>query len=142
MLEILKGLQQCWINKGRAALATIVQVDGAAYRREGARCLVLESGSIFGMLSGGSFCSQSGLTSNTVNGVAVKVLVEAVKPRPRQLHSPIGLGIGAESTEDTALSIPSKLACHKNARGGQSLLIRKEPLQERPHADGLLVVNL
>lgn len=53
MLEILKALQQCWANKERAVLATIVDVDGSAYRREGARCLVLESGSVVGTISGG-----------------------------------------------------------------------------------------
>lgn len=53
MLEIAKALQQCWTNKERAALATIVDVDGAAYWREGARCLVLENGSVIGTLSGG-----------------------------------------------------------------------------------------
>ncbi|PZE20759.1 XdhC family protein [Paenibacillus xerothermodurans] len=53
MVEILHGLQNCWANKERAALATIVEVKGAAYRREGARCLICESGSMIGTLSGG-----------------------------------------------------------------------------------------
>lgn len=53
MLEIWHGLQRCRERKERAALATIVAVDGAAYRREGTRCLILESGEIIGTLSGG-----------------------------------------------------------------------------------------
>lgn len=368
MLEILKALQRCWKNKERAALATIVDVDGAAYRREGARCLVLESGSVIGTLSGGCvegdlleyarqvidtgipreirydfrsegdlfwglgvgcngaltiwlqpfdplhrpvqaqqqiqafeqrmssleeyisglvleskdptqvpvgshlilnrrgtefggpFSLTSGLTNNTVNGVSVKLFVETVKPRPRmiifgagsdavplvegakrlhwhvtvadhrqdyldqdhfakadermltsrnqysqisvmneayvvvmthnyeldrmlvqallpgaipylgvlgsrnriqrmldeiqsdrgelnqkeldKLHSPVGLDIGADSPEEIALSILSELVCRKNARSGQSLRLRKEPLHDRQGADGLLVVNL
>lgn len=368
MVEILKALQQCWINKERAVLATIVDVDGAAYRREGARCLVLESGSVIGTISGGCvegelleyarqvldagvpreirydfrlegdlfwglgvgcngaltiwlqpfdplhdpkqaqeqiqafeqrmsslkeytsglvleskdpvqvpagsylilnrretaagspFAVTSGLTSKTVNGVSLKLFVETVKPRPRlmifgagsdavplvegakrlhwhvtvadhrqdyldrdhfakadervltsrnqysqisvmneayvvvmthnyeldrmlvqsllpeaipylgvlgsrhriqsmlddirsergelneeeldKLHSPVGLDIGADSPEEIALSILTELVCRKNARSGQSLRLRKEPLHERQAADGSPVVNL
>jgi xanthine dehydrogenase accessory factor len=53
MLDIWQSLQNCWTNKERAVLATIIEVDGAAYRREGTRCLILESGTIIGALSGG-----------------------------------------------------------------------------------------
>ncbi|BCJ88236.1 XdhC family protein [Effusibacillus dendaii] len=53
MLNILEELQRCLQTKDRAVVATILQVEGSAYRREGARCLILENGSIVGTLSGG-----------------------------------------------------------------------------------------
>lgn len=53
MKEIYKGLIQCFHEEVRAVIATIVNVDGSSYRREGARCLIYETGKIEGMLSGG-----------------------------------------------------------------------------------------
>jgi xanthine dehydrogenase accessory factor len=53
MMDIWHSLQNCWTRKESAVLATIIEVDGAAYRREGAKCLIIESGNIIGTLSGG-----------------------------------------------------------------------------------------
>lgn len=53
MKEIHKGLVRCLEEEKRAVLATIVQVTGSAYRREGARCLIYETGEVVGILSGG-----------------------------------------------------------------------------------------
>ncbi|MFC4767746.1 XdhC family protein [Effusibacillus consociatus] len=53
MLDIVEGLKLCRDRKERAVLATILEVEGSAYRREGARCLISESGRIIGTLSGG-----------------------------------------------------------------------------------------
>src|SRR5215467_9141578 len=42
------------LQKGlRAALATVVKVEGSSYRRPGARMLVTEDGEITGAISGG-----------------------------------------------------------------------------------------
>ncbi|WP_424765578.1 XdhC family protein [Paenibacillus sp. sgz302251] len=53
MLEIWQGLNACLNNMERAALATIIDVEGSAYRRESTRCLIVESGTIIGAISGG-----------------------------------------------------------------------------------------
>jgi xanthine dehydrogenase accessory factor len=92
MLEILQGLQNCWTKNERAALATIVEIDGAAYRREGARCLILENGKIIGTLSGG--CVEGDLLdyARTVMGTG----------EPQEIHYDFrsegdlfwGLGVG------------------------------------------------
>ncbi|WP_164553253.1 XdhC family protein [Brevibacillus marinus] len=65
MLEIVNGLNRCWEQKQRAVLATIVEVEGSAYRREGARCLILESGEMIGILSGG--CVEGDLLEHARN---------------------------------------------------------------------------
>ncbi len=54
MLEaIISELKKCLDNGQRAALATIVKVEGSTYRREGVRCLITEGGRILGIISGG-----------------------------------------------------------------------------------------
>ncbi|MFB9992652.1 XdhC family protein [Deinococcus oregonensis] len=51
--EILKGLHATRTNGEQAALATVVNVIGSAYRREGTTMLVREDGSYTCMVSGG-----------------------------------------------------------------------------------------
>jgi len=53
MREIYNALKSCWEEGKRSILATIIKVEGSAYQREGARCLLLESGEVIGMISGG-----------------------------------------------------------------------------------------
>ncbi|WP_462410841.1 XdhC family protein [Neobacillus sp. Marseille-QA0830] len=63
MKDIYKGLVRCYNGQLRAVLATIVKADGSSYRREGARCLIHETGEIDGMLSGG--CVESDLLEHS-----------------------------------------------------------------------------
>jgi xanthine dehydrogenase accessory factor len=51
--QIIKAYQNCKIRNQKAALATVVKVDGSAYRRPGARMLVTEDGELTGAISGG-----------------------------------------------------------------------------------------
>lgn len=51
--SIIRAYEQYQISKKRTALATVVQVDGSAYRRPGARMLVSEDGELTGAISGG-----------------------------------------------------------------------------------------
>jgi xanthine dehydrogenase accessory factor len=51
--QIIKAYQESQSRSQRVALATVVQVDGSAYRRPGARMLVTESGELTGAISGG-----------------------------------------------------------------------------------------
>lgn len=46
--------------KGKAALATIIHVEGSAYLKEGSMILIMEDGTIIGMISGG--CLEEDLT--------------------------------------------------------------------------------
>jgi xanthine dehydrogenase accessory factor len=52
--QIIQAYQTCKAqNLKKAALATVVKVDGSAYRRPGARMLVTEDGELTGAISGG-----------------------------------------------------------------------------------------
>ena len=51
--QIILAYESCKAEKQAVALATVVQVDGSAYRRPGARMLVTEEGQLTGAISGG-----------------------------------------------------------------------------------------
>ncbi|MFL5575061.1 MAG: XdhC family protein [Gemmatimonadaceae bacterium] len=51
--QVLDELDACARAGRRAALATLIRVRGSAYRREGAKLLVVEDGSTTGNISGG-----------------------------------------------------------------------------------------
>lgn len=51
--EIIRAYEAADKNGKKTALATVVQVDGSAYRRPGARMLVTEDGELTGAISGG-----------------------------------------------------------------------------------------
>jgi xanthine/CO dehydrogenase XdhC/CoxF family maturation factor len=51
--QIIEAYRGCLANKQKSALATVVKVDGSAYRRPGARMLVTEDGELTGAISGG-----------------------------------------------------------------------------------------
>lgn len=51
--QITEAYQNIDFSKSKAALATVVRVEGSSYRRTGARMLVLESGEWIGGISGG-----------------------------------------------------------------------------------------
>jgi xanthine/CO dehydrogenase XdhC/CoxF family maturation factor len=82
----------------RAALATVVRIDGSAYRRPGAKFLVEEDGTTVGGVSGG--CLEA-----DVRGMALEVLRAG---EPRLLHYDTGtdeetvwgLGLGCEGAVD------------------------------------------
>src|SRR5215475_525629 len=50
---IVRAYQSIDLKKTRAALATVVRVEGSSYRRAGARMLVLDNGHYLGGISGG-----------------------------------------------------------------------------------------
>ncbi|WP_192349917.1 XdhC family protein [Algoriphagus sp. Y33] len=50
---IISAYEQYKLTQKKTALATVVQVDGSAYRRPGARMLVSEDGELTGAISGG-----------------------------------------------------------------------------------------
>ncbi|HET9711632.1 MAG TPA: XdhC family protein, partial [Pyrinomonadaceae bacterium] len=60
----------------RAALATVVSVEGSSYRRPGARMLITESGETTGVLSAGCFerdvCERAAKVMTTGEAVLVK----------------------------------------------------------------------
>ncbi|SFT54744.1 Xanthine and CO dehydrogenase maturation factor, XdhC/CoxF family [Algoriphagus locisalis] len=53
ILSIIQAYESSQSEGQKVALATVVQVDGSAYRRPGARMLVTEEGQLTGAISGG-----------------------------------------------------------------------------------------
>ncbi|SEG12330.1 XdhC family protein [Algoriphagus boritolerans] len=51
--QIIQAYEVCKSENKSVALATVVQVDGSAYRRPGARMLVTQEGNLTGAISGG-----------------------------------------------------------------------------------------
>ena len=51
--DITRAYEEAWRDGKRCALATVVRVEGSAYRRPGARMLVREDGGLTGAISGG-----------------------------------------------------------------------------------------
>ena len=66
-LELIwQGLERAGDTGQRAALCTVVRVRGSAYRREGAKMLVLEDGQYVCMLSGGCLEAEVALAAQQV----------------------------------------------------------------------------
>jgi xanthine/CO dehydrogenase XdhC/CoxF family maturation factor len=51
--DIVKAYKKAHLNGLKAALATVVKVEGSSYRQAGARMLVTEDGQLTGAISGG-----------------------------------------------------------------------------------------
>lgn len=96
--EIVARLRELASRGERAALATVVAIEGSAYRRPGAKLLVSESGAALGAISGG--CLEA-----DVREAALAVLA-AGEPRLRvydsRRHDDIvwGLGLGCNGRAD------------------------------------------
>lgn len=98
MREILEAIDRSVAAGRRAALATVVHVTGSAYRREGAKMLLLDDGTQVGTISGG--CLEA-----DVSEAAGEVIRTG---EPRLLHYDLtadddvvwGLGLGCNGTVD------------------------------------------
>ncbi|MEO7795909.1 MAG: XdhC family protein [Thermoanaerobaculia bacterium] len=98
MRQILARVRALRAEGGRAVLATIVAVEGSAYRREGTRMLVEESGALTGVLSGG--CLERDLGSKAAEVLASGVAALAVYDlrAPDEILWGLGLGCGGKIT--------------------------------------------
>jgi xanthine dehydrogenase accessory factor len=105
----------------RAAIATVVRIEGSAYRRPGAKLLVEEDGSTAGGVSGG--CLEA-----DVREVGQSVMRDGV---PRLLHYETsdddsvvwGLGLGCSGTVDVFVQpVTQNLATEILGRAGDLLI--------------------
>jgi xanthine/CO dehydrogenase XdhC/CoxF family maturation factor len=96
--RILQLLPELTRQDRSAALATVVHIEGSAYRRPGAKMLILDDGAMLGSISGG--CLEA-----DVREVALSVMRGG---EPRLLHYdtgtdyqlPFGLGLGCNGSVD------------------------------------------
>jgi xanthine dehydrogenase accessory factor len=118
--ELLDRLARLRADGKRAALATVIRVDGSAYRREGAKLLVDEDGTTWGNVSGG--CLEA-----DVREVALQVIATG-QPQLRSYHSGADevnawdLGVGCDGRVDVFV----EAALEPRARE-LALLERAEP---------------
>src|SRR5215510_14000934 len=98
--------------KNKAALATVVRVEGSSYRRTGARMLVLDNGTYLGGISGGCLegdalrRAQKAIASNK----ASVITYDTTQDDDRQ----IGVGLGCNGIIDV-LFTPLSPMDEKNA---------------------------
>lgn len=64
--EVIRAISKVRKDKQKAALATVVRVQGSAYRREGAKMLIKENNQYVGMISGGCLESDVAEVAKTV----------------------------------------------------------------------------
>ncbi len=89
------------INK--AALATVVRVEGSSYRRAGARMLVLENGRYLGGISGG--CLEGDALRRAQKGIALDRSSVITYDTTRDDDYQLGVGLGCQGIIDV-LFIP------------------------------------
>ena len=99
---IIQAYDEIKTSGVRAALATVVRVEGSSYRRTGARMLVLESGTWVGGISGGCLegdaLKRARLAIN--NAQASLITYDTSEDDPHQ----IGVGLGCNGIIDVLFS--------------------------------------
>jgi len=92
--DIIKAFEVAQHAGKKAALATVVQVDGSSYRRAGARMLVTEDGQLTGAISGGC-----------LEGDALKKALLAIFQQENKL-------VTYDTTDDDDLKFGVQLGCN------------------------------
>jgi len=92
--EILSAWHQCVADGVGAALATVVRVDGSAYRRPGARMLILGDGRTVGVISGGCLERDVVYRSGAVRATGIPTIVryDAVSEQDAGPAAALGCG--------------------------------------------------
>lgn len=116
--DVLAAWRQCRSQMKPAALATVVRVDGSAYRRPGARMLILGDGTTIGSVSGGCIERDVIYRSGAVIGSKTPILVRYDSVSEEEAGPGTSLGCGGtidvlieavEATDDRALGLVEQL---------------------------------
>ena len=99
--EIIEAYHKIDFTKNKAALATVVRVEGSSYRRTGARMLIADSGEWIGGISGG--CLEGDALKKAKFAIAQNkatiVTYDTTEDDPYQ----IGVGLGCNGIIDVLL---------------------------------------
>ena len=103
MLTIIDEMLRCDREAKKGILATIINVQGSTYQKEGAKCFQAEDGSLIGLLSGG--CVESDIIEH-----GREVLASGV---PKTIHYDFrdegdqiwGLGVGCNGALDIFIEL-------------------------------------
>jgi xanthine dehydrogenase accessory factor len=122
--SILKAFAEARVRGERAALATIVGVEGSAYRRPGARMLITESGRTTGAISGGCLERDVSVRAARVMKTRVAQIIEYDTRRSEDIVW--GLGLGCHGVVRILLE-----SLHAGSSGERALPFIKDCLQAR-----------
>ncbi len=99
---IVKAYHKIDFSKNKAALATVIRVEGSSYRREGARMLIIDSGEWVGGISGG--CLEGDALKKAKFAIAQNrasiVTYDTSEDDPFQ----IGIGLGCNGIIDILIT--------------------------------------
>src|SRR5215469_5067067 len=95
---IVSAWQSIDFQTTRAALATVVQVEGSSYRRAGARMLVLDNGTYLGGISGG--CLEGDALRRAQKGIALRRPSVITYDTTQDDDYQIGVGLGCQGIID------------------------------------------
>jgi xanthine/CO dehydrogenase XdhC/CoxF family maturation factor len=132
--SILERIVRVAERGGRAALATVVRIEGSAYRRPGAKLLVEETGNTLGSVSGG--CLEA-----DVREAAASVIRSG---KPRLLHYDTGedegpawgLGLGCGGSVEVFVQPATSDPLLEVARRARTLFEGDEPFAVATVAEG------
>ncbi|HWK03146.1 MAG TPA: XdhC family protein [Puia sp.] len=96
--SIVQAYRSIDFSKTRAALATVVRVEGSSYRRAGARMLVLDDGTYLGGISGG--CLEGDALRRARKGIALNRPSVITYDTTQDDDYQIGVGLGCNGIID------------------------------------------
>ncbi|MBV9210402.1 MAG: XdhC family protein, partial [Acidobacteria bacterium] len=118
----------------RTALATVVSVEGSAYRRPGARMLINESGETSGAISGG--CLERDVAERAAQLMKAKTACVIEYDTRGNEDIVWGLGLGCNGVVRVLLE-----SLHEGGNGARSLQFIAESLQARKSGVLATVIN-
>jgi len=132
--EIVERVVALAADGRRAAIATVVQIEGSSYRRPGARLLIQDDGLTYGGVSGG--CLEA-----DVRDVALKIIQSGT---PRLLHYDTGdddqtvwgLGLGCNGSVDVFVQAATEAPTLAAVREMQTRLAKQSPFVVSTIVDG------
>ena len=95
---IVAAWQTLDLTRTKAALATVVRVEGSSYRRAGARMLVLDDGTYLGGISGG--CLEGDALRRAQKGIALQRPSVITYDTTQDDDYQIGVGLGCQGIID------------------------------------------
>ena len=90
--DIIKAYKAAQEQDLQTALATVVQVEGSSYRREGARMLITETGRLTGAISGG--CLEGDALRKALSAMAQQQPMLVTYDTNDEDDAKLGLGLG------------------------------------------------
>ena len=96
--SIVSAWQSLDLTRTKAALATVVRVEGSSYRRAGARMLVLDDGTYLGGISGG--CLEGDALRRAQKGIALQRPSVITYDTTQDDDYQVGVGLGCQGIID------------------------------------------